>query len=192
MSTDEMHNYEDQDPHSPLTSTAKLGPYASFLQNLSDMTQEMFNKAFKALPLPTPGPLPWDILLLAAIEASHTNRHTESITDIISDVAYDIVLYIWYTDIVSDIVMVLLEGTNTMIQMMMTTISTVNGRWAQMKCAIMRTKILRVLWLLLPSLDPMPAFFKTYLIIMIWSKRRLARLSKRFRRQRISGLFHFT
>ena len=132
MSTDEMRDYEDQDPRSSLTSTAKLGPYASFLQNLSDMTQEMFNKAFKALPLPTPGPLPWDILLLAAIEASHTNRHTESITDIISDVAYDIVLYIWYTDIVSDIVMVLLEGTNTMIQMMMTTILMVIGRWAQM------------------------------------------------------------
>ena len=29
-----MRDYEDQDPHSPLTSTAKLGPYASFLQNL--------------------------------------------------------------------------------------------------------------------------------------------------------------
>ena len=131
-----MHDYEDQDPHSPLTSTAKFGPYASFLQNLSDMTQEKFDKAFKALSLPSPGPLPWDILFLAAIEESHTNRYA----DIISDVIYDIVPYIWYTDIVSDIVMVLLEGTNTMIQMMMTTILTVNDRWAQMKCAIMRTK----------------------------------------------------
>ena len=60
MDTDEMHDYEDQDPHSSLTSTAKLGPYASFLQNLSDMTQEKFDKAFKfkALSLPSPGPLP--------------------------------------------------------------------------------------------------------------------------------------
>ena len=56
-----MRTYEDQDSHNPPTSTAKLGPYASFLQNLSDyndMTQEKFDKAFKALPLPTPGPLP--------------------------------------------------------------------------------------------------------------------------------------
>ena len=58
MDADEMHDYEDQDPHSPLTSTAKFGPYASFLQNLSDMTQEKFDKAFKALSLPSPGPLP--------------------------------------------------------------------------------------------------------------------------------------
>ena len=53
-----MRTYEDQDSHNPPTSTAKLGPYASFLQNLSDMTQEKFDKAFKALSLPSPGPLP--------------------------------------------------------------------------------------------------------------------------------------
>ena len=92
MSTDEMRDYEDQDPHSPPTSTAKLGPYASFLQffKLSDMTREEFDKALKEIPLPTPGPLPPEILFHAAIEASSTNRYT----DIISDVAYDIVPYI--------------------------------------------------------------------------------------------------
>jgi hypothetical protein len=37
---------------------------------------------------------------------------------------------------------------------------------------------------LLPSLDPMPAFFKTCLIIMIWPKRTSTRLSRSFRCQR--------
>ena len=61
MDADEMRDFEDQDPHRPLTSSANLGPYASFLQNLPDlinMTQEEYNKAFQALPLPTPGPSP--------------------------------------------------------------------------------------------------------------------------------------
>ena len=34
MYADEMRDYEDQDPHIPPTSTATLGPYARFLQNL--------------------------------------------------------------------------------------------------------------------------------------------------------------
>ena len=61
------------------------------------------------------------------VSCSNEESHTNQYADIISDVIYDIVPYICYTDIVSDIVMVLLEGTNTMIQMMMT-ILTVNGR----------------------------------------------------------------
>jgi hypothetical protein len=54
MDAGEMCDYEDQDSHIPLTSTANHGPYASFLQNLPDynyMTQEEFNKAFEALLL---------------------------------------------------------------------------------------------------------------------------------------------
>jgi hypothetical protein len=69
MDADEMRDYEDQDPHIPPGSTAKLGPYASFLQNLpdyNDMTQEEFDKAFEALPLPTPGPSPPGISIHAA------------------------------------------------------------------------------------------------------------------------------
>jgi hypothetical protein len=56
MDADEMRDYEEQDPHIPPTSTANLGPYARLLQNLpdyNDMTQEEFDKAFEALPLPT-------------------------------------------------------------------------------------------------------------------------------------------
>ncbi len=69
-----MRDYEDQDPHIPPTSTAKLGPYARFLQNLpdyNDMTQEEFDNAFEALPLPTPGPSLPGILIHAAIDASY-------------------------------------------------------------------------------------------------------------------------
>jgi hypothetical protein len=53
MDADEMRDFEDQDPHSPLTSSANLGPYARFLQNLPDfinITQEEYDKAFQALP----------------------------------------------------------------------------------------------------------------------------------------------
>ena len=51
------------------------------------MTQEEFDKAFEALPLPTPGPPPPGISYHAAIEASYIHLYI----DIISDVAYDIV-----------------------------------------------------------------------------------------------------
>jgi hypothetical protein len=50
MDADEMLDYEDQDPHIPPTSTANLGPYARFLQNLpdyNDMTQESSTKLSK-------------------------------------------------------------------------------------------------------------------------------------------------
>ena len=93
MDADEMRDYEDQDPHIPPTSTANLGPYARFLQNLpdyNDMTQEEFEKAFEALPLPRPGPSPPGISTHEAIEVGCIHRYT----DIISDVVYDIVLYI--------------------------------------------------------------------------------------------------
>jgi hypothetical protein len=93
MDADEMRDYEDQDPHVPPTSTANLGPYARFLQNLpdyNDMTQEEFDMAFVALPLPRPGPSPPGISFAAAIEASYIHRYTE----IISDIVYDFVPYI--------------------------------------------------------------------------------------------------
>ena len=90
MDADERRDFEDQDPHIPPTTTADLGPYARFLQNLpdyNDMTQAEFNKAFEALPLPSPGPPPPGIPHHAAIEASYTHRYT----DIIPEVAYDII-----------------------------------------------------------------------------------------------------
>ena len=74
MDADEMCNYGDQDPHIRPTSTANLGPYACFLQNLpdyNDMTQEEFDKAFEALMLPTPGPSPPGISIHAANEVSY-------------------------------------------------------------------------------------------------------------------------
>ncbi len=92
MDADEMRDCEDQDPHIPQTSTANLGPCARFPQNLpdyNDMTQEEFDQAFEALPLPTAGPSPPGISIHAEIEASSTHRYT----DIISDVVYDIVQY---------------------------------------------------------------------------------------------------
>ena len=58
MDADELRDYEDKHPHIPLTSTANLGSYACFLQNLPDyneMTQEEYDNAFEALLLPTPG-----------------------------------------------------------------------------------------------------------------------------------------
>jgi hypothetical protein len=51
------------------------------------MTQEVFDKAFDALPLPTPGPSPPGISFHAAIETSYIPLYT----DIISNVVYDIV-----------------------------------------------------------------------------------------------------
>ena len=102
MDADELRDCEDQDPHIPPPSAADLGPYARFLQNLPDynnMTQEEFDKAFEALPLPAPWPPPPGISYHAAIEASYIHRYT----DIISDVAYEIVPYIRYPDIISDI-----------------------------------------------------------------------------------------
>ncbi len=103
MDADELHDFEDQDPHIPRPYAADLGPYARFLQNLpdyNDMTQEEFDKAFEALPLPAPGPPPPGISYRAAIEASYIHSYI----DIISDVAYDIVPYIPCSDIISDIV----------------------------------------------------------------------------------------
>ena len=102
MDTDELRDFEDQDPHIPPPPAADLGPYARFLQNMpdyNDMTQEEFDKAFEALPLPAPGPPPPGISYHAAIEASYIHWYI----DIISDVAYDIVPYISYSDIISDI-----------------------------------------------------------------------------------------
>ena len=103
MDSDEMRDYEDQDPHIPPTSTTNLGPYARFLQNLheyNDMTQEEINKALEALPIPRPGPSPPGISFHEAIEVGYIHQYT----DIISDIVYDIVPYILYTDIISDIV----------------------------------------------------------------------------------------
>jgi hypothetical protein len=74
MDTDEMRDYEDQDPHITPTFTANLGPYARFLQNLpdyNDMTQEEFDKPFEALLLPTPRPSPPALSIHAAIEVSY-------------------------------------------------------------------------------------------------------------------------
>ena len=74
MDADEMSDYEDQDPHIPPTSTAILGPYARFQQNLpdfNDMIQEDFNQAFEALPFTSPGPPPPSISFHAVIEASY-------------------------------------------------------------------------------------------------------------------------
>ncbi len=58
-----------------------------------------------------------------------------------------------------------------LMQRMPTMILTGMGRWMQKKCVIMKTKIHTFLRLLLPTLDPMPAFFKPCLIKMIWPKR---------------------
>ena len=89
MDADEMRDFEDQDPHRPLTSSANLGPYARFLQNLPDlinMTQEEYNKAFQALPLPTPGPSPQGMSIHAAIEASFYHQYTDIVSDIVSGI----------------------------------------------------------------------------------------------------------
>ena len=79
MDTDERRDYEDQDTHIPPTSTANLGPYACFLQNLpdyNDMTQEESKTALEALQLPLLGPPPPDIPFHAAIEARHGKLYT--------------------------------------------------------------------------------------------------------------------
>ena len=79
MDADERRDYEDQDPHIPPTSTADLGRYASFLQNLpdyNDVTQEEFNTALEALQLPLLEPPPPDIPFYAAIEARPGKLYT--------------------------------------------------------------------------------------------------------------------
>ena len=58
MDPDDLRDFEDQDPHVPPSSTANVGPYARFLANMpdwTDMSQDAFNKAFSALPLPLEG-----------------------------------------------------------------------------------------------------------------------------------------
>jgi hypothetical protein len=61
MDPDDLHDFEDQDPHLPPSSTANVGPYSRFFANMpdwTDMSQDAFNKAFSALPLPLEGPPP--------------------------------------------------------------------------------------------------------------------------------------
>ncbi len=62
------------------------------LDPMPAFTQEEFDKAFEALPLPMPGPSPPGISFYAAIEETYIPRYRY--TDTISDVAYDIVPYI--------------------------------------------------------------------------------------------------
>jgi hypothetical protein len=59
MDSDELRDYEDQDPPvtvpSGPTSTANLGPYARFLHDLPDyfnMTHQEYTKANEALHYP--------------------------------------------------------------------------------------------------------------------------------------------
>jgi hypothetical protein len=55
MNTDDLFDFDDQYPHVPSSSTANVGPSARFLANMpdwTDMSQNAFNKAFSALPLP--------------------------------------------------------------------------------------------------------------------------------------------
>ena len=79
------------------------------LPDYNDMTQEEFNKAFEALPLPLQGPPPPGIPFHAAIEASYMHQYTDIISEVAYDIipyieAYDIIPYIEYTDIICDIV----------------------------------------------------------------------------------------
>jgi hypothetical protein len=75
MDNDEMRDYLDQDPYFPPTSTANLGPYARFLADLpdwSDLSQNDYSKAFKALPRPLPNFAPPGLSIHEAIQARNT------------------------------------------------------------------------------------------------------------------------
>ena len=74
MDTDDLRDFEDQNPHVPPSSTANVGPYARFLANMpdwTDMSQDAFNKAFSALPLLLEGRPPPGCSIYEAIEASN-------------------------------------------------------------------------------------------------------------------------
>ena len=61
MDADYLRDFDDQYPQVPTRSTANVGPYARFLANMpdwTDMSQDTFNKACSALPIPMEGPPP--------------------------------------------------------------------------------------------------------------------------------------
>jgi hypothetical protein len=72
--------YKDQDPHVPPTTTANLGPYARFLENMPDfvsLTQEEYNTSFQAaFNQPIFGPPPPGISIHEAIQASYYTSYT--------------------------------------------------------------------------------------------------------------------
>ena len=73
MDADDLRNFEDQFHQVPPRSTANVGPYARFLANMpdwTDMSQETFNKAFLALPIPMEGPPPPGRSIHEAIQVS--------------------------------------------------------------------------------------------------------------------------
>ena len=73
MDADDLRDFEDQCPQAPPRSTANVGPYARFLANMpdwTDMSQETFNKAFLALPIPMEGPPPPGRSIHEAIQVS--------------------------------------------------------------------------------------------------------------------------
>ncbi len=61
MDADDLCYFEDRFPDVLPRSTINFGPYARFLANMPDwnnMSQDDFNKACAALPLPLAGPSP--------------------------------------------------------------------------------------------------------------------------------------
>ena len=69
MDADDLNDFADQNPN---VSTANIGPYARYLSNVpnwADMSQDDFNKAFAALPLPLAGPPPTGCSVHEAIQA---------------------------------------------------------------------------------------------------------------------------
>jgi hypothetical protein len=80
MDFQDLRDYEDQDPHVPPTTTANLGPYACFLENMPDfinLTQEEYNTAFQAaFNRPIFGPPPPGISIHEAIQASYYTSYT--------------------------------------------------------------------------------------------------------------------
>ncbi len=72
MDADDLRDYLEQDILSPQRPPA-TAPYASFLASMPDwinMTQDEYNKSWKALSLPAVGPAPLGISLEHALKVS--------------------------------------------------------------------------------------------------------------------------